>query len=106
MTDSSPAAKFSRSRCRKVVSLAAAGALLALCLFAPAQPATRAQSAAGSPDLVISQVYTRGGEPGAFYQNDFVEIFNRGSSSVDINGWALNLRINDGAVPATVLVRF
>jgi hypothetical protein len=82
-----------------------ANALLALCLFAPAQPSVRAQSTLGSPDLVISQIYTRGGEPGALFQNDFVEIFNRGSSDVDMNGWGLNIRTSD-AVASAVLVRF
>ena len=106
MPDHSPAAKFSRSARRKVAAFVTAIALLALCLFAPAQPPARAQGTPGSPDLVISQVYTRGGEPGASFQNDFVEIFNRGTADVDMNGWGLNLRINGGAVPTTVLVRF
>ena len=105
MPDPSPAAKFSHSRSRKFVSLVTAVALLALCLFAPAQPAARAQSASGSPDLVISQIYTRGGEAGALFQNDFVEFFNRGSADVDLNGWGLNIRSSDG-IASTVLVRF
>jgi hypothetical protein len=106
MTDPSPAAKFSHSTRRKIAALSTAAALLALCLFTPAQPAARAQTTSGSPDLVISQLYTRGGEAGALFQNDYVEIFNRGSSSVDLSGWGLNLRINDGTVASTVLVRF
>jgi hypothetical protein len=105
MPDPSPAAKFSHSRSRKFASLVTASALLALCLFAPAQPAARAQGASGSPDLVISQIYTRGGETGALFQNDFIELFNRGSADVDLNGWGLNIRSSDG-VASTVLVRF
>ena len=41
---------------------------------------------AGSPDLVISQVYGGGGNAGATYKNDFIEIFNRGSAAVSLNG--------------------
>jgi len=44
-------------------------------------PRDTVQSAIGaeaSSSLRISQVYTRGGEAGATYQNDFVEIFNAG----------------------------
>ncbi len=41
---------------------------------------------AASPDLVISQVYGGGGNANATYQNDFVEIFNRGASSVSLGG--------------------
>jgi hypothetical protein len=105
MPDPSPAAKFSHSGSRKFVSLVTASALLALCLFTPAQPAARAQSASGSPDLVISQIYTRGGETGALFQNDFVELFNRGTTDVDLNGWGLNIRSSDG-IASSVLVRF
>jgi len=46
-----------------------------------------AQSA--SPDVVVSQVYAGGGNAGAPFANDFVELFNRGSSPVDVSGWAV-----------------
>jgi hypothetical protein len=36
-----------------------------------------------TPLLVISQVYGGGGNSGAAYQNDFVELFNRGTTTVD-----------------------
>lgn len=39
-----------------------------------------------SSDLVISQVYGGGGNTGASYQNDFVELFNRGSVPVTLTG--------------------
>jgi uncharacterized protein len=41
---------------------------------------------AQSPDLVISQVYGGGGNSGAPYTHDFVEIFNRGSAPVSLGG--------------------
>ncbi len=34
-------------------------------------------------NLVISQIYTGGGNSGARYTNDFVELFNRGSTTID-----------------------
>jgi hypothetical protein len=37
---------------------------------------------ARTPLLVISQVYGAGGNGGATYQNDFVELFNRGTTTV------------------------
>ncbi len=46
-------------------------------------------SALGSNDLVISQVYGGGGNAGSFVRNDYVEIFNRGSSTVDLNGMSV-----------------
>jgi hypothetical protein len=36
--------------------------------------------------LVISQIYGGGGNAGATYTNDFIEIFNRGNRSVSLNG--------------------
>ena len=39
--------------------------------------------------VVISQVYGGGGNSGALYKNDFVEIFNRSSNAVDLNGWSV-----------------
>ncbi|HZN45804.1 MAG TPA: Calx-beta domain-containing protein [Nitrospiraceae bacterium] len=35
------------------------------------------------PSLVISQIYPGGGNAGATYTNDFIEIFNRGTTTVD-----------------------
>jgi uncharacterized protein len=94
------AAKFSRSTRRKLAALVTAVTLFALCPFAPA----RAQSTSGSPDLVISQIYTRGGETGALFQNDFVELFNRGSADADLTGWGLSLRNTDGFGASAVLL--
>jgi predicted extracellular nuclease len=44
---------------------------------------------AASPDVVISQVYGGGGNAGATYTNDFVELYNRGSSAVSLSGWSV-----------------
>ena len=93
-------------KCRKVAAGVLASIILALCLFIPSLPVARAQSGGGSSTLVISQVYSRGGEPGASFQNDFVEIFNRGNTSVDMNNWGLHLTLNDNSVPTTALIKF
>ncbi|HEY5161735.1 MAG TPA: lamin tail domain-containing protein, partial [Terriglobales bacterium] len=39
--------------------------------------------------VVISQVYGGGGNAGATYTNDFVEVFNRGSATVSLAGWSV-----------------
>ena len=49
-----------------------------------------------SPDLVVSQVYAGGGNSGATYANDFVELFNRGSASVDLSGWSVQYATSSG----------
>jgi predicted extracellular nuclease len=42
-----------------------------------------------SDTLVISQIYGGGGNSGATYTNDFIELFNRGTTAVDITGWSV-----------------
>jgi hypothetical protein len=42
-----------------------------------------------SPNLVISQAYGGGGNSGAIWKNDFVELLNTGITSVNITGWTV-----------------
>jgi hypothetical protein len=58
-------------------------ALLALVLFVPAAPS------AATTNVVVSQIFGGGGNAGAPYRNDYVELFNGGSSGVDISGWTV-----------------
>ena len=44
---------------------------------------------AASSNIIISQVYGGGGNSGAPYTNDFVELFNLGTSSVSLSGWSV-----------------
>jgi hypothetical protein len=50
-----------------------------------------------SPDVVVSQVYAGGGNAGAPFANDFVELFNRGSSAVDVGGWTVQYASSAGS---------
>ena len=52
--------------------------------------------AAPSPDVVISQVYGGGGNSGAFYANDFIELYNRGGTTVDLTGWSVQYAAASG----------
>jgi hypothetical protein len=92
MKFSSNACEHLRSKRVKILSSAAAAVL---CVFAISSQA-RAQSVADS-NIRISQIYTRGGESGAIYQNDFIELYNRGNSVVDISGWSLNITSFEGS---------
>ena len=40
-------------------------------------------------DVVISQVYGGGGNASAPFQSDFIELFNRGVSPVNLTGWSV-----------------
>ena len=54
------------------------------------------QAAAASPDIVISQIYGGGGNAGATLRNDFIELFNRGASAVNVNGWSVQYAASAG----------
>ncbi len=79
------ATKFMRRGFMFVVCLAL------LLSFVPRQAAT-----AASPDVVISQVYGGGGNSGGIYTNDFIELFNRGATSVSLSGWSVQYASNTG----------
>ena len=46
-------------------------------------------TAAFAGTVVISQVYGAGGNSGATYRNDYVELFNTSASAVSLNGWSV-----------------
>jgi uncharacterized protein len=48
------------------------------------------QSGSTAPgSVVISQIYGGGGNTGAVFKNDFIEIFNRSSAAVNVSGWSV-----------------
>src|SRR2546428_5038405 len=47
------------------------------------------RAAAVSTTIVISQLYGGGGNTGATWKNDFVELYNRGSAVVSVDGWSI-----------------
>lgn len=55
-------------------------------------PAARAAS-----DVVISQVYGGGGNSGASFANDFVELYNKGTVTADLTGWSLQYASSTGS---------
>ncbi len=68
------------------------GALLLLA----ATPAIAQLTNPVSPNIVISQVYGGGGNSGATYKNDFIELFNRGSTAVNVTGWSVQYASSAG----------
>ncbi|HEY0606435.1 MAG TPA: ExeM/NucH family extracellular endonuclease [Herpetosiphonaceae bacterium] len=62
---------------------------LTLLLTALSVPAATPSASAASSTVVISQVYGGGGNSGASYSHDFVELFNRGTTTVSLNGWSI-----------------
>ena len=67
----------------------------------PAQAATTAADQLVSANIVISQVYGGGGNAGAQFNNDFVELFNRGTAPVSVAGWSIQYASATGTTWAT-----
>ncbi len=56
---------------------------------APGAAALSLGQAVGSPSVVISQLYGGGGNAGSTYKNDFIELYNGGSTTVSLSGWSV-----------------
>ena len=48
-------------------------------------------------DVVISQVYGGGGNSGATFTHDFIELFNRGTSTISLAGWSVQYLAANGS---------
>jgi hypothetical protein len=55
-----------------------------------------ATAASAASNVVISQVYGGGGNSGATLKNDFIEIFNRGNTTVSLAGWSVQYASSAG----------
>ncbi len=53
----------------------------------PLSLAAPAVQAAGN--VVVSQIYGGGGNTGATFRNDFIELFNRSTAAVNVTGWSV-----------------
>src|SRR5690242_13031848 len=90
-----------------VVALGALGAAWA------ARPAPTAASQAGDPrgparpdstSLVISQVYGGGGNSGAPYSNDFIELFNPQAVPITMNNWSVQYASGSGTTWSQTII--
>jgi predicted extracellular nuclease len=61
--------------------------ILILALMVVALPAQNTRAISNT--VVISQVYGGGGNSGAPLTNDYIELFNRGTSTVSLAGWSV-----------------
>lgn len=82
-----------------VLALAAVSVIIGVSYLASPPP-----SEALSSGIVISQIYTNGGSNGSVYRNDFIELFNRGNTPVDVAGWSVQYAVGNGAQSSTWVV--
>jgi predicted extracellular nuclease len=80
--------RFGRARPHVLVGLGLAFVLLVIALPAGATP--------GGTDVVISQVYGGGGNTGAAYKNDFIELYNPTAAAIPLTGWSVQYASTTG----------
>lgn len=66
--------------------------------FAP----TAASAAPDGSNLVISEVYGGGGNSGATFTHDFIELYNPTDEAISVDGWSVQWRSGGGTAAATV----
>jgi len=77
----------------RILNLIMAMAMAAGLVFTASPPV----SVHAANPIRISQVYGGGGNTGATYKNDFIELFNGGTSSVDLTGWSVQYGSSSGS---------
>ena len=87
-----------RRRLRLVSTLLLIAAAVITGAYSLASPPA---SHALSSGIVISQIYGNGGTSGAMFRNDFIELFNRGNTPVDVAGWSVQYAVANGAQSST-----
>jgi hypothetical protein len=99
-----PARKYHRSafapatRLTRRVRLIFIGALfLSLTITALYIASPPPAEAIVSTSIVISQVYGGGGNSGAQYKNDFIELYNLGTTTVNLSGWSVQYASDTGS---------
>jgi predicted extracellular nuclease len=82
---------------RRTTRIALAGtAAAALTLGGLALLSSGAGAVDVSSQVVISEVYGGGGNTGAQYTNDFIELYNNGSTPVSVAGWSVQYTSSAG----------
>ncbi|HZS08970.1 MAG TPA: lamin tail domain-containing protein [Blastocatellia bacterium] len=88
---------LSSSRSSRSQHLIRAGVFLLITLTVMLHYLSSLPSVRGvSSSIVISQVYGGGGNSGATFKNDFIELFNRGNTTINVTGWTVQYASTTG----------
>ncbi|QHC58056.1 ExeM/NucH family extracellular endonuclease [Rathayibacter sp. VKM Ac-2760] len=100
----SPTALTERPRAGTPRRRLALAALAGLALVASPLVASPATAAPSGDELVISEIFARGGSAGATYANRFVELYNPTGADVALSGLSLQYRSATGTANPTTTV--
>lgn len=87
---------FSRRTCAAI-----AAPLVALPLAGATALLTAAPASAVSTTVLVSEVYGGGGNSGATYTHDFIELSNKSNAAISLTGWSVRYWSTAGATFAT-----
>ncbi len=73
---------------RQLFALVTLAALLTIVAL-PKNEQVMPTAEALSSTIVISQIYGGGGNAGSTYTHDFIELFNRGNTTINVTGWSV-----------------
>ncbi|MGC5169990.1 ExeM/NucH family extracellular endonuclease [Microbacterium sp. DT81.1] len=79
----------SAPRRTRLVGGVAAAAVLAVVTGGVLMPSAASADVSPAAPVVISEVYGGGGNSGAVFNQDFIELYNRSAGPVDVTGWAV-----------------
>ncbi len=65
-------------------------------ITADASSAADPMQTAAAGDIVFSQIYGSGGNPGSTFQNNYIELFNRTNNVIDFGGWPIYITTATG----------
>ncbi|MDR2379888.1 MAG: ExeM/NucH family extracellular endonuclease, partial [Bifidobacteriaceae bacterium] len=94
MTSTNP--RVTRSARRWAARAAASAAAVALVTIPALHPVAEAAVSPTAP-VIINEVYGGGGNSGAVFTHDFVELYNTTSAPVSLDGWSLQYASAGGA---------
>jgi hypothetical protein len=75
--------------------------LLALLMLLAVSSGASVARASGAGSIVVAEVFAAGGNSGASYANDYVELVNRGSAAVSVGSWTLQYASASGTTWGT-----
>ena len=88
--------KSHKKRFKQVTNTALAGLVVAGAVLPGSLLPGKAKASTAGDNVVISEVYGGGGNSGAEYKNDFIELYNPTDAAINLDGWSVQYAVKDG----------
>ncbi|WP_421385528.1 cell wall-binding repeat-containing protein [Bacillus salacetis] len=88
--------KSHKKRFKQVTNTALAGLVVAGAVLPGSLLPGKAKASTTGDNVVISEVYGGGGNSGAEYKNDFIELYNPTNAAISLDGWSVQYASKSG----------